>query len=62
MLMNAKQVAEYLGISYQHLMKMKQNSPERIPPWFQLTPSAPRWDEEEVRKWVKQRTREHTGR
>lgn len=64
MLMNAKETASYLKLSYNAFMRMKQTQPDRIPPFLLLSPRCPRWVKEEVDEWARRRmvaTQERRG-
>lgn len=54
-LMNAKQTAEYLQLSYSHFMLLKQKNPDSLPPSIKLGTKTNRWDKASVDNWLKEK-------
>ena len=53
-LMNARQTAAYLHMSYSHFMLLKQKDPTLVPPFIRIGSKIDRWDREAVDTWLKQ--------
>ena len=60
-MLTPKETANYLGISYQTLMRLKKKNPERLPPCINFSKTLYRWNKETLDKWIKANERRSEG-